>query len=170
MSEHPLVRLARQTITAYLQEGQTIAPPLALTSEMKEQAGVFVSLHRAGQLRGCIGTFRPATENVAREIIRNAIEASTRDPRFPPMTKAELPGLEISVDVLSKPEPVASVQDLDAKKYGVIIKSGGKRGLLLPDLEGVDTPEEQIAICRRKAWIEDDEPLELFRFEVRRFH
>ena len=168
--EHPLVQLARKTIETYLKQDKIIDPPAELTPEMKEQAGVFVSLHRAGQLRGCIGTFRPTTESVAQEIIRNAIESSTRDPRFPPMTKDELTGLEISVDVLSKPEPAGSVKDLDAKKYGVIIKSGAKSGLLLPNLDGVNTPEEQVAICRRKAWINNEEPIELFRFEVRRFH
>lgn len=168
--EHPLVQLARQTIETYLKENKIIDPPAELIPEMKEQAGVFVSLHRAGQLRGCIGTFRPTTKSVAHEVIRNAIESSTRDPRFPPMAKDELTGLEISVDVLSKPEPAGSIKDLDAKKYGVIIKAGAKSGLLLPNLDGVNTPEEQIAICRRKAWISDDEPLELFRFEVRRYH
>jgi len=169
-SEHPLVSLARQTIAAYLKEKKIIKPPADLTSEMKEQAGVFVSLHRHGALRGCIGTFLPTTKNVAEEIIRNAIEASARDPRFPPMTAAELNDLEISVDVLDAPEKAASPKDLDAKEYGVIVKSGSRRGLLLPNLSGVNTPEEQIKICRQKAWINDDEPIELFRFKVRRFY
>jgi len=169
MSEHPLVQLARKTIETYLKEDKIISPPEELTPEMKEKAGVFVSLHRHGQLRGCIGTFVPTTENVAQEVIRNAIESSTRDPRFPPLTEEELEDLEISVDVLSEPEPVSSIADLDPKKYGVIVKSGWRRGLLLPDLEGVDTPEEQIAICRRKAGIGEDEPIELFRFKVRRY-
>jgi len=170
MNEHPLVQLARQTITTYLKDKKIIKPPQELTPEMKERAGVFVSLHRNHALRGCIGTFSPTTDNVAQEIIRNAIEASTRDPRFPPMTADELENLEISVDVLDQPEPVDSKKDLDAKVYGVIVKSGSKRGLLLPNLPGVDTPEEQIKICRQKAWIQDDEPIELFRFKVRRFH
>ena len=170
INEHPLVQLARQTIAAYLKEKKIITPPADLTPEMKEEAGVFVSLHRNGALRGCIGTFTPTTKNVAQEIIGNAIEASTRDPRFPPMTADELEGLEISVDVLDAPESAAGVKDLDAKAYGVIVKSGSKRGLLLPNLPGVNTPEEQIKICRQKAWINDDEPVELFRFKVRRFH
>ncbi|MGB9612695.1 MAG: AmmeMemoRadiSam system protein A [Candidatus Margulisiibacteriota bacterium] len=165
-----MVQLARKTIETYLREGKIIDPPKELIPEMKERAGVFVSLHRHGQLRGCIGTFAPTTENVAQEIIRNAIESSTADPRFPPMREEELEGLEISVDVLSEPEPVNSINELDAKKYGVIVKSGWRRGLLLPDLEGVDTPEQQIAICRRKAGIGEDEPVELFRFKVRRYH
>jgi len=170
MSEHPLVQLARETIAAFIKEGKMIEPPENLTEEMAARAGVFVSLHRKGSLRGCIGTFSPTTKNVAQEIIRNAIEASTRDPRFPPMIAEELEDLEISVDVLSPPEKVVSKKDLDAKKYGVIVKSGSRRGLLLPDLPGVKTPEEQISICRQKAGIRENDPVELFKFEVRRFH
>jgi AmmeMemoRadiSam system protein A len=170
MKEHPLVQLARRTIEVYVRDGKIIAPPEELTIEMQSQAGVFVSLHRNGSLRGCIGTFSPTMSNVAKEVIRNAIEASTRDPRFSPVKPNELENLEISVDVLSVPEPVKSEAALDAKRYGVIVKSGGKRGLLLPCLPGVNSPEEQIAICRRKAWIDEDEPVELFRFEVKRYH
>lgn len=170
MSEHPLVQLARKTIETYVRESKVIDPPAELTPEMKEKAGVFVSLHRRGELRGCIGTFAPTTENIAKEIIRNAVESSTRDPRFPPVRPEELADLEISVDVLTDPVPVKSAAELNAKKYGVIVKSGPRRGLLLPDIPGVDTVEEQIAICRRKAWIDEDEPVELFRFEVRRYH
>lgn len=169
MSEHPLVQLARRTIETYLKEEKLIKPPKELTPEMKEQAGVFVSLHRQGDLRGCIGTFGPTTENVASEIIRNAIESSTRDPRFPPLTADELADLEINVDVLSAPEPAKSVAELNAKEYGVIVKAGNRRGLLLPDLPGVDTPEQQIAICRRKGGISPGEAVELFKFKVRRY-
>ena len=169
MSEHALVQLARRTIEAFVKEGKVINPPTELSPEMKGKAGVFVSLHSKGMLRGCIGTFAPTTESVAQEIIRNAIEASTRDPRFPPVEKDELAELEISVDVLTEPVKVASIKDLDAKKYGVIVKSGARRGLLLPDLEGVNSVEEQIAICRQKAWIGNAEPVELFRFEVKRY-
>ncbi|MDD5382482.1 MAG: AmmeMemoRadiSam system protein A [Candidatus Margulisbacteria bacterium] len=170
MSEHPLVSLARQTVETYVKEGKVIAPPKEPTAEMKEKAGVFVSLHRKGHLRGCIGTFAPTTESVAKEVIRNAIEAATRDPRFPPVKAEELADLEISVDVLTDPVAVGSERELDAKKYGVIVKSGPRRGLLLPDLPGVNTPQEQIAICRQKAWIDENEPVELFKFEVRRYH
>jgi len=136
---------------------------------MKGRAGVFVSLKKKGELRGCIGTFAPTTESIAEEVIRNAIESATRDPRFPPVIKEEIPELEISIDVLTEPVKVASVKELDAKRFGVIVKSGMKRGLLLPDLEGVNTPEEQVAICRKKAWINDDEPVELYKFEVKRY-
>ncbi len=164
------MQLARKAIETYVRERKIIKPHAELTPEMEEKAGVFVSLHRKGELRGCIGTFSPTTENVATEVIRNAIESSTRDPRFTPVTENELSDLEISVDVLTDPVPAKTDRELDAKKYGVIVKAGERRGLLLPNLEGVNTPQEQIAICRRKAWIGENEPVELFKFEVRRFH
>jgi len=170
MSEHPLVQLARRTIETYVRESRVIDPPPDPTPEMRDKAGVFVSLHRQGKLRGCIGTFGPTMENVAKEVIRNAVQSSTQDPRFPPVRPDELADLEISVDVLTDPIAVKSEKELDAKKYGVIVKSGTRSGLLLPDLPGVNTAAEQIAICRRKAWINDDEPVELYKFEVRRFH
>lgn len=165
---HPLVKLAKDTIECYVRDG-TVSKPRALAPEMKEQAGVFVSLKIRGMLRGCIGTFEPTKENVAKEIISNAIMSATRDPRFPPVTSEELESLEYSVDILSKPEPVNSVKDLDPRRYGVIIESRGRRGLLLPDLEGVDSAERQIEICRQKAGISSHEPVSLYRFEVKRY-
>lgn len=166
---HALVELAKRAIEAYVKERKIIPVPSELIPEMKERAGVFVSLKKKGELRGCIGTFSPTTGSVAEEVICNAVEAAFRDPRFPPVTLGEIEELEISVDVLSKPVEVESERELDAKRYGVIIKAGTRRGLLLPDLEGVNTPAQQIAICRRKAGIGENEPLELFRFEVRRY-
>ncbi|HUT15795.1 MAG TPA: AmmeMemoRadiSam system protein A [Anaerolineae bacterium] len=168
--QHPLVELAWDTIVHYVRERETILPPEELTPEMEPEAGTFVSLHKHGALRGCIGTFEPTSPNVAQEIIRNAISAATRDPRFPPVQASELDDLEISVDVLSPPEPIESVAELDPKRYGVIVQSGWRRGLLLPDLEGVDTAEDQIAIARRKAGVGLDEPVQLYRFEVKRYH
>ena len=167
---HDLVKLAKDTISSYIKEDKIIAPPSKLTAEMKEKAGVFVSIHlKDGSLRGCIGTFAPTQDNVAKEIIANAISASTQDPRFPAIEQNELDDLVINVDVLSPPERVNDILSLDAKKYGVIVKSGYKRGLLLPDLEGVDTVEDQINICKRKGGIGESEPVELFRFIVRRY-
>jgi AmmeMemoRadiSam system protein A len=165
---HPLARLAKETIESYVREGKT-PQPKELTPEMRERAGVFVSLKVGGMLRGCIGTFEPMKANVAEEVIANAISAATRDPRFPPVTPAELSDLDYSVDVLTKPEPVESEAELDPKRYGVIVESGWRKGLLLPDLEGVDTVEYQIEICRSKAGIMPDEPVVLYRFEVKRY-
>ena len=129
-------------------------------------AGAFVSLHVNGQLRGCIGTTGPTTESVAREIVQNAVSACSRDPRFPPVTVSELDSLEYSVDVLGQPEPMVSPDQLEVKKYGVIVSCDGRRGLLLPDLEGVDTVEQQIDIARQKGCISFREKYTLERFEV----
>jgi len=165
---HPIVKLAKETVESYIREGK-IPQPKELTPEMEKQAGVFVSIHKQGELRGCIGTFEPTKANVAEEIMTNAIRSATRDPRFPPIAASELADLEYSVDILTKPEPVKDVSQLNPKKYGVIVESGFRRGLLLPDLEGVDTVERQIEICRLKAGIPFDEPVSLYRFEVKRF-
>ena len=164
----PLARLAKKTVETFVKKGKT-SKPEELTPEMGERAGVFVSIHKLDELRGCIGTFEPTKDNVAEEIIANAVSSATRDPRFPPVAPNELKDLEYSVDILSKPEPVADKSQLDAKKYGVIVQCGGRRGLLLPDLEGVDSIDYQIDICRQKAGIAPDEPIKLYRFEVRRY-
>ena len=166
---HPLVKLAKDTVEAYIKEGKIIKPPAELTPEMKEKAGVFVSLHKMGELRGCIGTFEPVTENVAEEIINNAVSSATRDPRFPAVAPDELGQLNYSVDVLTTPEPIANKRQLNPKKYGVIVERGFQRGLLLPDLEGVDTVDFQINICRQKAGIAPGAPVNLYRFEVKRY-
>ena len=168
---HPLVELARRTIESYVRHRTRIEPPEELTAEMKRQAGAFVTIHCHGKLRGCIGTIQPTYDNLADEVIHNAISAATRDPRFSPVRPRELEGLDVKVDVLSTPEPVDGLEELDARRYGVIVQStrDWRRGLLLPDLEGVDTVEEQIRICRLKAGIGSDEPVELLRFQVDRY-
>lgn len=162
------IELARRAIFEYVKTGRKISPPDPLPDELKVRAGAFVSLKKHGDLRGCIGTYLPVHENLAEEIIENAISAATRDPRFPPVEEWELEDLDVSVDVLTPPEPVSDVSALDAKRYGVIVKSGWRTGLLLPDLEGVDTPEHQISICMMKAGIRPGEPYDLYRFEVER--
>jgi len=163
----PFVRLAKQAVETYVREGRVLqlkeVPP-----EMQRRAGVFASLKKFGELRGCIGTFEPSRENIAQEIIASAISSATQDPRFPPVTPDELPYLSYSVDILSPPEPVSDVTELDPKKYGIIVESGWRRGLLLPDLEGVDTVEQQIQICRQKAGIGPHEPIKIYRFRVER--
>jgi AmmeMemoRadiSam system protein A len=165
---HPLVRLARQAVESYVQKGEVVRPG-EMTAEMREQAGVFVSLKKQGELRGCIGTFEPTRQSVAEEVIQNAISSATGDPRFSPVRPSELGDLVYSVDILTHPEPVEDKSQLDAKKYGVIVQAGPRRGLLLPDLEGVDSVDMQISICRQKAGIPPSEPVKLYRFEVRRY-
>lgn len=163
----PYVKLARQTINEYITNGKKLKVPEDIPEEMKKtRAGAFVSIHKNGDLRGCIGTILPTEKNVAAEIISNAISASTRDPRFPAITPDELSALEINVDVLGEPELISSPDELDVKRYGVIVSSGYRRGLLLPDLEGVDTVEQQIAIAMRKGGIDRDDEITLHRFEV----
>jgi MEMO1 family protein len=167
---HPLVQLARQSIESYVRHGRTIELPPDMTPEMRKRAGAFVSLHdSSGELRGCIGTIEACRDNLADEVIHNAISAATRDPRFPAVSAAELAGLQVGVDVLNEPEPVGSLDELDPRRYGVIVASGGRRGLLLPDLEGVDTADYQVEIARRKGGIRGDEPIQMYRFEVARY-
>ena len=164
-----IVGLARKAVGRYIRQGKVFRPR-KLTAEMKQRAGVFVSIKKCGELRGCIGTFMPTSANVAEEIVANAISSATQDPRFMPVGASELDDLEYSVDILTEPEPVRNIDQLDPKKYGVIVECGFRRGLLLPDLEGVDSVEEQIRICRAKAGISAGEPIKLYRFQVNRFN
>ena len=167
-SEDPYVKLARLTIEEYITNGNTLETPSNTPKELlNSQAGVFVSIHKFGSLRGCIGTIMPTTNSIAQEIITNAISASTKDPRFPKIEKEELNYLEINVDVLGEPEDIDSEEQLNVKEYGVIVTSDMKRGLLLPDLDGVDTVSEQVSIAKKKAGIKD-EPYTLQRFKVTR--
>ena len=173
---HPFVQLARDAIQAFVRGGKRIQPPADLSPEMRQQAGAFVSLHMLkGDLRGCIGTIEPVRDTLAEEIIENAISAATRDPRFPPVRANELGLLDISVDVLTPPEAIASIHDQDPKKHGLIVQSlrnRWKRGLLLPDLDDIDTAEMQLYYTRvHKASIVDpNEPVQLYRFTVKRYH
>lgn len=166
--EDSWVRLARLSLESRVRRGILLRTlPEDLPAELTGRAaGAFVSLHKDGRLRGCIGTVTPTEENLAWEIVRNAVSAGTRDPRFPPVRPDELDELEYSVDVLGQPEPVESAAGLDPKIYGVIVSCGRKRGLLLPDLDGVDTVAEQIDIARRKGGIREEEPYTLQRFKV----
>ncbi len=165
--EDAYVRLARKSLESYVKDRRVISVPEGLPGEMLQTAaGAFVSVHEHGRLRGCIGTILPTRENVAEEIIHNAISAAVHDNRFEPISPDELKWLEINVDVLGAPEDIRSPEELDVKKYGVIVSCGGRRGLLLPDLEGVDTVEQQIDIARRKGGIRPGEKIRLQRFEV----
>lgn len=176
---NPYAYLARKSIQSYLKSGVMINPAGDILSKMRhKKAGVFVSLHQKdGSLRGCIGTFLPTRENIAKEIISNAICAATQDPRFPSLSLKELSHTEISVDILSQPKLIQKnywlgetvPKILDPKKFGLIVSTrDGRRGLLLPDIETVDTPEKQIKICCQKAGISPDEPISLEIFTVTR--
>lgn len=161
------VRLARQAIETYLANGRVMSAESGLPMPLlSNRSGVFVSIHEYGELRGCIGTTVPTQANVGEEIIANAIAAATQDPRFSPIKDWELPYLDISVDVLSPSEKITSIKLLDPKRYGVIVEKGNQRGLLLPDLDGVDTVEKQIAIAKRKAGLAEEDKVTLYRFEV----
>jgi len=165
---HPLVKLAKQAVENYVRYGNVLRPA-ELSEDMKPRAGVFVSIKKNGQLRGCIGTFSPTRANVAEEVVANAIGSATGDPRFNPVQPSELGELKYSVDVLTPPAPAPDVKKLNPRKQGVIVECGYRRGLLLPDLEGVDTVDEQIEICRAKAGITAEEPVNVYCFEVKRY-
>jgi AmmeMemoRadiSam system protein A len=166
---HGLVDLARRSVEEYVRNKNVLPAPESLSPETARRAGVFVCIKKNGQLRGCIGTFLACCENVASETIRNAVSAAVDDPRFAPVSEDELADLDYTVDVLSPPEKVADTRALDPKKYGVVVTSGRKKGLLLPDLDGVDSVEEQVRIARLKAGILPDEEIEIFRFTVERY-
>ena len=166
-SEDTYVKLARLSVETFVRTRTPASMPDNLPTEMLSQkAGAFVSLKKDGRLRGCIGTFLPTTDSIAQEILRNGIAACSQDPRFSPVAIDELDSLVYSVDILSAPEKITSPAELDVKRYGVIVSCGNRRGLLLPDLAGVDTVDQQIAIARNKGNIRENEPIELQRFEV----
>lgn len=164
----PHVSLAVDAIRAYVNDGKVLDVPDEVPLEMTGQSGVFVCLKKYGELRGCIGTIDPMQPTIAHEIIHNAVNAAIRDPRFLPVEPEELEVITCSVDVLTPPEPVDGICHLDPSKYGVIVECSGRRGLLLPDLDGVDTAEEQVSIACKKAMIRPSDPIKLYRFEVMR--
>jgi len=165
------VKLARESAEYFVNNGRKMDVPAWVPQELlNEKAGAFVSIHKFGRLRGCIGTILPTTGSLAEEIIRNAVSAVSEDNRFDPVEEEELPWLDINVDVLTPPERISSESELDVKKYGVIVECGYKRGLLLPDLDGVDTVEQQISIAMRKGHIAPGSSIDLYRFEVKRHY
>ena len=164
---NPYVDLARKALEYAVRTCRELPVPKGLPAEMLgERAGVFVSLHTFGELRGCIGTIEPTTNSIAEEIIRNALNAGLYDPRFKAVAQEELPHLSVKVDVLMKPEIIYDESVLDVKRYGVIVTSGARRGLLLPNLDGINTVEMQVSIAKQKAGIYDGEKIQLERFEV----
>jgi AmmeMemoRadiSam system protein A len=165
------VKLARASAEYYVKNGKVMEVPEWVPDEIiNRKAGAFVSIHKFGSLRGCIGTILSTKKNLAEEIIRNAVSAVSEDNRFDPVEEDELNWLDINVDVLSEPERIESEEQLDVKRYGVIVRSGYKQGLLLPDLEGVDTVEQQITIAMRKGGIAPGSNIDLYRFEVVRHY
>jgi MEMO1 family protein len=175
---HPYVELARKSIDLYVKNGRTLdfetyrqstSKHTFLNEAAEISAGAFVSLHLNGKLRGCIGTIESVYDHLGDEIIHNAILAATEDPRFEPVKAHEIPHLEIKVDVMGEMEPVDDSSSLDVQTYGIMIKSGNRRGLLLPALDGINTVEEQLSIVRQKACIGKDETCQMHRFRVNRY-
>lgn len=169
---HPYVELARKALETFVLTGKVVHAPSPLPELFRRKAGCFVTLMENGELRGCIGTIEPIYDNLALEIINNAIAAGTEDPRFPPVSAAELPLLQYTVEVLGPLEKVNDLSELDPKLYGVVVQSSARplrKGVLLPDIEGVDTVQDQIRICRLKAGISSSEPVILYRFRTEKF-
>jgi len=168
--QHPYISLAQKSVYHYLNHREKLSCPAPLSNDLKSRSGAFVSIKKLKQLRGCIGTLEPCEPNLAMEIIENSLKAALHDPRFSPVTVEELQDLSFSIDVVSPLEQVTTIEELNPKIYGLVVRSNGKQGVLLPDLEGVDSTEEQIQICRTKGKIRDGEPIEMYRFKVDRFH
>ena len=165
--EDEYVRLARKSLEYYIEHGKIMDIPDNLSKELlNTRRGAFVTIKKDGMLRGCIGTIEPTKKTLAQEIIQNAVSAGLRDPRFDPISEEELPSLRYSVDVLESPEPISSIKELDVEEYGVIVTKGFRKGLLLPNIEGVETPEEQVSIALKKAGIDEDEDYAMERFRV----
>ena len=168
---NPLTSLAKKTVETYIKERKIISPPRDLPKDLLEKrAGTFVTIEKEGKLRGCIGTYLPTKENIAKEIIQNAISAATDDYRFGKIKEEELPFLSYTVYILNPPEQVESIKELNPKKYGIIIRTAEtpmRSALLLPDLEGVNTIEEQMDIVCQKGGINPaEDKLIIFRFTV----
>lgn len=186
MKLHPLVSLAKLAVENYIKEKKIISPPEDFPEEfLKQRAGTFVTIEKEGQLRGCIGTYLATKENIAKEVIKNAISAATEDYRFLPVQVKELSSLNYTVYILGEPELVGDIKELDPKKYGIIVKTipinekgdvvfdghfAPKSGLLLPDLKGVDTIEKQISIACQKAGIDPlREKVLIYKFTVKKY-
>jgi len=169
---HKLVKLAKDTVELYIKERKIFKPDLEEYKEyINVKKGVFVTLHKENNLRGCIGTYSPVRNNILEEIIMNAISSSTEDPRFPPVSVKELPFIEYSIDILEIPEKVKNIDELNPKEYGVIVVKGFRRGLLLPDIESVETVDEQLRIAKLKAGINPlDNNVEIYKFKVTRLY
>lgn len=167
-----ITELARNAVEAYVLKWQVVEPPLTPGALLLSRpSACFVSIKTVErQLRGCVGTVEPEKSTLAEEVIANAIKAATRDPRFSPVSADDLTSLRYSVDVLGSLEQ-AQFEDLNPAIFGVVVtdQSGSRRGLLLPDIESIETAAQQISVAAKKAGIKTGEPLRLFRFPTRRF-
>jgi len=166
-----LPELAKLSVETYIKEKKIIEPPVGLPEEfLRKKSGVFVTIEKEGDLRGCIGTYLPIHKNIAEEIIHNAIAAATEDYRFDPIRKEELPHLTYTVYILSEPELIKDIKELDPPKYGIIVKTATKCGLLLPGLEGINTTEEQVSIACQKGGInQEKEKIVIYRFITEKY-
>lgn len=205
---NPHVSLAKLAVENYIKEKKVIKPPEDLPKDfLTKKSGVFITIEKQGQLRGCIGTYLPTKENIAKEVIQNAIAAAAEDYRFGPLQKEELPELSYTVYIINTPELIKNMTDLNPKKYGIIVKtlpisfprpigpastrSRGERGspegaagtdvmfnghtppksgLLLPDLNGIETIEEQVSLACQKGKINPQtENIIVYKFTVEKF-
>ncbi|MDP3996032.1 MAG: AmmeMemoRadiSam system protein A [bacterium] len=171
---HPLVSLAKIATEEYVGNNKVISPPKGFPEEfLGKRAGTFVTIERKGELRGCVGTYLSTKDNVAEEIIANAIAAASEDSRFPQVSKEELPDLSYIIYILKEPEQTRDLKELNPKKYGIIVKAAGdvlKSGLLLPDLEGVNSAEQQVSIACQKGGIDPEkENVIIYRFTVKKY-
>ena len=161
--------LARQAVEHYVRHGDLLEPPTSPSRLLKDPGAAFVTLRLGQALRGCIGTLGPSKPTLAHEIITNAVAAASSDPRFPPVASSELAVLLYEVDILGALEPVPDEGHLDPEQYGVVVQAGQRRGVLLPAIEGVTSPRQQVAIARSKALIRQEQAVTLYRFTVKRF-
>ncbi len=167
---HPYVEIAKKAVEEYARYKKLPSMPKTISTELQKKAGVFVCLKKLGNLRGCIGTFSPANDNLYLEITKNAVSAANEDPRFEPIQKDELQDIEYSVDVLSEPVKVNDISELNHMKYGIIVIKGFRKGLLLPDIEGITSVAEQLRIAKLKAGIDpSDDDVMIFKFMVQRY-
>jgi AmmeMemoRadiSam system protein A len=165
---HPLVRLAIQAVEHFIETGESLPCPNPLPDDLKQNACAFVTIKNQGSLRGCIGTISSKYKNLAEEVIRNAIRSANEDPRFEPIDKKELASLTFSVDVLTPLEKINDLENHNIKQFGLIVRGGGKQGVLLPDLDNIKSANQQLKVCLKKGNFKDSDTYELFRFEVER--
>ena len=166
---HPLVKLASQSVKYFIETGESLPYRDTLTDNFKQKAGTFVTIRNQGSLRGCIGTLSPKYKNLAEEVIRNAIRSANEDPRFDPIEKKELAFLTFSVDVLTPLEKINDLENHNVKQFGLIVRGEGKQGVLLPDLENINSAKQQLEVCLKKGGFKDSDTYRLFRFKVERF-